>query len=227
VRRRSKRTTRGRAPAPPDSDVGGTQKPKGKKRAADGSPQRQRGADPSPATQPVPDDGDDGDDDDDDDDDEDDEENEKMDDATPRKSGRARSSRRKVQVIVHSPPHVRPKQRLRKNEAGDAINVSDTQEVEEVDWVGTGAVRPIIDSHFLPTSYPPLLQLRCKECTERQFPDCVPQWGTVKMPTACVYCAGRRKVCVPAKGWLKMVERLHPAVLAAGAYISATHYKLV
>lgn len=69
-----------------------------------------------------------------------------MDDETPRKSEKV-PARSQLQVLVDSPPHLRPKQRLRKNEAGDAVNLSDdpgpvASATVPAPWVGTGEVSP-------------------------------------------------------------------------------------
>ena len=68
-----------------------------------------------------------------------DDEDELMDDPTPRKKGKGKAKlSTQVQVIVDSPPRLHPKQRIRTNEAGDAI---DAAVVKARDWVASGDVR--------------------------------------------------------------------------------------
>jgi hypothetical protein len=56
---------------------------------------------------------------------------------TPHK-GETHVSAPKFQVVVQSPPATRAKQRLRTNEAGDAIDIPDSP--SEKMWVGRGKV---------------------------------------------------------------------------------------
>jgi hypothetical protein len=68
-------------------------------------------------------------------------EDEDMDDVTPRKSGRSKV-RQEVRVVIDSPPHLRATRR-RKNEAGEAIDVSNALDPEIIDdgrWFGTDEV---------------------------------------------------------------------------------------
>ena len=117
MRRRSLQTTRGRAPAPPDSDVSVG---KSKKRTADDFPAQKHVARRAENA-------DDGDDD-----------NTNDDDPTPRKKGKAKAI---PPSTNDSPPRPRPRQRLRTNEAGDAVDASNIQP-EEQEWCATDAVRP-------------------------------------------------------------------------------------
>jgi hypothetical protein len=56
---------------------------------------------------------------------------------TPRKGKSAPT----FHVVIQSPPSTRPKRRMRKNEAGDAVDVPDVSEsASEQLWVGVGAV---------------------------------------------------------------------------------------
>ena len=64
----------------------------------------------------------------------------KMDDATPRNLKRSKAEQ-EYHVLVDSPPHLRPKRRQQKNEAGDAIDISEVgDDVLEIPWVRTGTV---------------------------------------------------------------------------------------
>ena len=70
-------------------------------------------------------------------------EDELMDDPTPRKAGKGKGKGKattKVYVVVDSPPNRRPTQRLRTNEAGDAVDASPMTKAEARAWVATGAV---------------------------------------------------------------------------------------
>ena len=124
VRRRSSRTTKGRAPAQADVDVSDASTRRGKKRAADVLKREVR--------IPSADEDEDGDFDVD----------EIMDDPTPKKrgKGKAKIPTADFEVVVDSPPNRRPTQRLRTNEAGDAIDVSRMTREQARKWVATGAV---------------------------------------------------------------------------------------
>ena len=68
-----------------------------------------------------------------------DDKDELMDDPTPQKKGKGKAKlSTQVQVVVDSPPQLRPKQRIQTNEASDAI---DAAAVKARDWVATGDVR--------------------------------------------------------------------------------------
>ena len=118
MRRRSLRTTRGRAPAPPNSDVSGGQS---KKRTADDFPARKHVANRAENADNADDD------------------NTNDDDPTPRKKGKAKAI---PPSTNDSPPRPCPRQRLRTNEAGDAVDASNIQPAEEPEWYATDAVRP-------------------------------------------------------------------------------------
>lgn len=115
-RRISKRKTKGKAPTPRDSDTG----------AGRSTYRKMRGTQDLTSS----DEGDINDNDD-----------KKMDDATPRNLKRSKAEQ-EYHVLVDSPPHLRPKRRQRKNEAGDAIDISEVgDDVPKTLWVGTGNVR--------------------------------------------------------------------------------------
>ena len=116
MRRRSLRTTRGRAPALPDSDVSGGQS---KKRTADDFPARKRIANRAENADNA------------------DADNTNDDDPTPRKKGKAKAV---PPSANDSPPRPRPRQRLWTNEAGDAVDASNIQPAEEPEWYATDAV---------------------------------------------------------------------------------------
>ena len=122
VRRRSSRTTKGRAPAQPDVDISDTNTGRGKKRVADDLKHVGHTGD-----------NDDGDYDDDD----------AMDGPTPRKKGKGKATvpTAEFNVLVDSPPKRRPTQRLRTNEAGDTVDASTMTKEEAENWVATGKVR--------------------------------------------------------------------------------------
>jgi hypothetical protein len=124
----SKRSTKGKAPIPADSDVGAGRSDVGAGRNTLRNPQLAKDA-------TTPDEGDAINDD----------KNEKeKNDATPRDAKRI-TAKREYHVLVESPPHLRPKRRQRKNKAGDAVNIPDDpknadNDVTEIPWVGKGKV---------------------------------------------------------------------------------------
>jgi hypothetical protein len=128
ARRISKRTTKGKAPIPADSDVGAGRSDVGAGRNTLRNPQLAKDA-------TTPDEGDAINDD----------KNEKeKNDATPRDAKRI-TAKREYHVLVESPPHLRPKRRQQKNEAGDAVDIPDDpknadNDVTEIPWVGKGKV---------------------------------------------------------------------------------------
>ena len=66
-----------------------------------------------------------------------------MDDPTPKKKGKGKSTipTTNFEVLIDSPPNRCPTQRLRTNEAGDAIDASTMTREEAKSWVATGKVR--------------------------------------------------------------------------------------
>ena len=146
VRRTSQRITRGKARARPDVEMDVNEPVRGRKRAAE---------------QAISDD-DDGEDEDEDeeedekegeDEGEDDDEGEDEDDddvsgdPTPRKA-KAPPRHPEVSIVVDSPPRTRPKQRIRVNEAGDAVAsrppLDDVSGVSQGVWVRRGDVSVLI-----------------------------------------------------------------------------------
>ena len=123
VRRCSSWTTKGRAPAQPDSD---TNTGRGKKRVVDDLK--------NVGGMLYIDDNDNGDYDDD----------VTMDDPTPKKKGKGKATAptAKFDVLVDSPPKRCLTQRLWTNEAGDTIDASTMTKEEAENWVATGKVRP-------------------------------------------------------------------------------------
>ena len=136
-RRSSRRITKGKARAPSDVDMDVDRPERGRKRTAEHA---------------VSDDGEDDDDNDndnedgDEDEDEDEDEDDISGDPTLRKA-RIRAGRGEISIVVDSPPHTRPKQRIRVNEAGDTVGPlppSDEAVVASKGvWVGRGDVRRV------------------------------------------------------------------------------------
>jgi hypothetical protein len=128
ARRISKWSTKGKAPIPADSDVGAGRSDVGAGRNTLRNPQLAKDA-------TTPDEGDAINDD----------KNEKeKNNATPCDAKRI-TAKQEYHVLVESPPHLHPKCRQRKNEAGDAVDIPDDpknadNDVTEIPWVGKGKV---------------------------------------------------------------------------------------
>ena len=112
----SKRLNKGKPPAPPDEDVEVEPKKRGRKRTAER------------AVDAV---------------DEDEEMNDADGDPTPRKETTMSDTHPPFHVVVRSPTHTRPKQRLRVNEAGDAVSPPTAPVPTPVLWLGRGPVSSI------------------------------------------------------------------------------------
>jgi hypothetical protein len=144
-RRQSKRINKGKAPAPPDSHIDIEHPKRGRKRTAEG------------AVDEV---------------DKDEEMGDGEGDPTPRK-GKTSVGHPTFDVVVDSPPHTRPKQRLRVNEAGDAVSPPSAPGLTPVVWLGRGPVCSIKSFTFLLNSISDPGQM----CAVRP-------WGTEYMRTA-------------------------------------------
>jgi hypothetical protein len=124
----SKRTTKGKAPIPADSDVGAGRSDVGAGRNTLRNLQLAKDA-------TTPNEGDAINDD----------KNEKeKNDATPC-DAKCIMAKREYHVLVESPPHLRPKHCQQKNEAGNAVDIPDDPKnadnnVTEIPWVGKGKV---------------------------------------------------------------------------------------
>ena len=137
VRRTSQRITRGKARAQPDVEMDVDKPVRGRKRAAEHA---------------ISDDDNSEDEEEEEDKDEEEEEEEEEEDdiggdPTPRKA-KAPPRRPEVSIVVDSPPRTRPKQRIRVNEAGDAVASSPASEEATVGsqgvWVGRSDVSVLI-----------------------------------------------------------------------------------
>ena len=131
---------------------------------------------------------------------------------TPQKSSKGKKPQ-EVQVVINSPPDDRPaRRRMRTNEAGDAMNISDDSDtpLETELWFGTDKVCRISIYFFCDKEFNLSRQLRCNHCTSKDKSQCVPQWGATKPSTACTRCARCKRMCIPQQAWLDVVEELCP-----------------
>jgi hypothetical protein len=128
ARRISKRKMKGKAPISADSDVGTGRSDIGAGRNTLRNPRLAKDA-------TTPDEGDVINDN----------KNKKEKDDTILRDAKCITAKREYHVVVESPPHLRPKRRQWKNEAGDAIDIPDDpknadNDVMEIPWVGKGKV---------------------------------------------------------------------------------------